>query len=374
MRTTTAFFFALTVSLGAGSASGGPKARGGGAASAAASDAHSAKSVEVAQKVYLQGAVHYKAGRLLEALAAFRASYDMVASPNSHIMIARTLRDRGDIAQAYAEYDRVVSEADEAIKRDAKYQPTADAARVERDKLRAQLTMVIVRVTNPPEDLRVVVGEKPIDRADWGKPVPVPAGALVAMGVAPGRPDQRQELSGPPGEELVVSFDYSTAPPPAPAPAAPSPPAKPADDDPKPARVAPSDLPDIPRQPPRTPPAPVDRTWTYVAYGAGGAGLVTFITFGALNHSVYKDLTDACPNMHCPPEQQDQIDKGRRYQALANVGLGVALIGAGVGTYLLLSSESAAASPVDEARRRPGHFAVTDVAVGPGSFQVRGAF
>src|SRR6185436_13847917 len=124
-------------------------------------------------------------------------------------MIARTLRDKGDIAQAYTEYDRVVTEADEAIHRDAKYQPTAEAARSERGKLREKLTMVIIRVTNPPDDLRVVVGDKPIERADWGKPVPVVAGSLVALGIAVGRPDQRKELSGPPGEELVVSFDYS---------------------------------------------------------------------------------------------------------------------------------------------------------------------
>jgi hypothetical protein len=370
MRTSPALFVALALSLGVIDAAAAPKERAGTSAKA-----QSAKSVEGAQKVYLQGAAHYKAGRLLEALAAFRASYDMVASPNSHIMIARTLRDRGDLAQAYVEYDRVVSEADEAIKRDAKYQPTADAARAERGKLREKLTMVIVRVSNPPDDLHVMVGERPIDRADWGTPVPVVAGALVALGVAAGRPDQRQELSGPAGEELVVSFDYST-PPPAPAPVEPSPPPKqPANEDLKPAHVAPNDaVPDIPRQPPRPAPPPADRTWAYVALGAGGAGLVTFVTFGALNQSVYSDLKDACPNMHCPVDRQDDIDKGRRYQVLANVGLGLAVVGGAVGTFLLLNGESSPSSPVDEASRRPHHVALTDFAVGPQSIQVRGSF
>ena len=146
----------------------------------------------------------------------------MVASPNSHIMIARTLRDKGDIAQAYAEYDRVVVEADQAILRDSKYQATADAARAERGKLREKLTMVIVRVRNPPEDLHVVVGDKPIERTEWGKPVPVKAGALVALGLPVGAPinDKRSPVF-----RATSWWCYSTTAlsPPAPVEATPAP-------------------------------------------------------------------------------------------------------------------------------------------------------
>ena len=35
-----------------------------------------------AQKVYQEGTDHYKAGHFLEALSAFRTSYEMVPSPN----------------------------------------------------------------------------------------------------------------------------------------------------------------------------------------------------------------------------------------------------------------------------------------------------
>src|SRR4051794_40427151 len=123
MRTRPALSLALGLYLSLGTAFAAPKGRPRAAnAPFAASNTKAAKTLEVAQKVYLQGTDHYRAGRLLEALAAFRASYDMVASPNSHIMIARTLRDKGDIAHAYAEYDRVVVEADQAILRDSKYQ------------------------------------------------------------------------------------------------------------------------------------------------------------------------------------------------------------------------------------------------------------
>src|SRR5262245_45850181 len=120
------------------------------------------KAKEVAQKVYVQGVDHYKAGRLVEALAAFRASYDMVPSPNSHLLSARTLRDRGDLIDAYWEFGKVVLEADAAAARDVKYESASQASRAERAKLRARLTMITIFVKEPPEDLRIMVGDRSI--------------------------------------------------------------------------------------------------------------------------------------------------------------------------------------------------------------------
>src|SRR4030095_12566462 len=136
MRTRRALSLALGLYLSLGTAFAAPKGRPRAPNAPTATSDKAAKTMEGAQKASPQGTDHYRAGRLLEALAAFRASYDMVAIPNSHIMIARTLRDKGDIAQAFVEYDRVVTEADEAIQRDSKYRATADAARSERSKLR----------------------------------------------------------------------------------------------------------------------------------------------------------------------------------------------------------------------------------------------
>ena len=66
---------------------------------------------------------------MLEALAAFRASYEIVPSANSHLMIARTLREHGDLADSFVEYDKLIPEAASAAERDAKYASTAVASR-----------------------------------------------------------------------------------------------------------------------------------------------------------------------------------------------------------------------------------------------------
>ena len=327
---------------------------------AAAPPAGGDKSRNVAQKVYLQGVDHYKAGRLAEALAAFRASYDMVPSPNSHLMIARTLRDRGELVEAYDEYAKVVSEAEEAAQRDARYTLAAEASRAERAKLRARLTMITIQVKNPPDDLRLTIGGHPIDRGQWGKPVPVTSGALVALAIAAGRPEQRQELVAVPGGELVVSFDFAA--PSQGLAGVPSPlPDKKVDA-----------IPDIPRQPSRAHPGAPDRTWGYVSLGVGAAGFVTFAIFGAINQSTFNDLQSTCPNGHCPTDRSDDVDKGRRAQVIANIGLATGVVGGTLGFILLATGGTPEKS--DELARRPRGLVVTDLSVGVGAVRVRGVF
>jgi len=296
----------------------------------------SADAKETAQKVYAQAVDHYRAGRLLEALAAFRASYDIVASPNSHLMIARAMRDHGDIVEAYAEYGRLIVEAETAAEHDPKYAATAQASRAERAKLRARLTMVTIQVKEPPDDLRITIGNQPLDKDNWGKPVPIASGALVARANATGFPEQRQDLVAIPGGELAVSFDFAADL------RARGPVAAESLAEAVPHGVSPfrsSDAtPDIPRQPSRPPRRQPDRTWAYVSFGAGAAGLATFITAGAINQSIFNKLHDQCPGGHCSPSQSADVDKGRSAQAIANVGFGVALVGATLGCVLLVNA------------------------------------
>ncbi len=332
------------------------------------------RAKEVAQKVYLQGVDHYRAGRLLEALAAFRASYDMVPSPNSHLMMARALRDRGAIVEAFVEYGKLVAEADAAAQRDPKYDATSRSARDERSKLRERLTLVTVRVKEPPQDLRVTLGNQIVERARWGEAVPVPSGAVVARATPAEGPEQHQDLVAMPGGELVVSFDFAVAPSP--------PPVTPTDDlaatpAPPPREAGPfppSDaVPDIPPAPPRKPRPSPDRTWVYTSFGAGAAGLATFITFGAIDQSIFNSVEAKCPGGHCSPSLASDIDKGRRAQTIANIGFGVALVGVTAGCVLLANGASNEARGEEAANRRRG-VALTDLSIGPHAVQVGGEF
>ena len=55
------------------------------------------------------------------ALAEFRASHDIVASPNTRLEIARCLRAMGKVVEAYAELGRTTVESKEMVAQDNRY-------------------------------------------------------------------------------------------------------------------------------------------------------------------------------------------------------------------------------------------------------------
>jgi len=95
---------------------------------------------------------------------------------------------------------------------------------------------------------------------------------------------------------------------------------------------APPAPPPAPPPPPAAPPVPA-----YVALGVGGAGLVVGVLFTGLWASAKHDGDAAC-SQGCPgPTASMWESKQSTDTALLAVGYGVAAIGAGVGTWLLLA-------------------------------------
>ncbi len=307
-----------------------------------------ASQKQQAQKLFLAAMNQYTAKRFDEAYAGFKASYDVVASPNSHLMMARCLRDGGKTLQAYREFEAVVTEAAAAAARDAKYKESEQAARTESRALRAQLALVTLRITGAPPNTRITLADQSVDITQLNDPIPVLPGKVSVVVSAPGKTDVRRDLMLSGGSEEVVSIDLAKewTPQPVAAPA----------------------------------PAPVQahasgnvmglskRQWAYVAGGVGAAGVLTFGVFGLMNNAKYGDLQDSCPNGHCPPDRSDDIDAGKRYQTIANIGLVVGVVGLGTGTTLYLMSRKSQNAP------ESGTSTVPEVAVGPGSVTVRGQF
>jgi hypothetical protein len=75
----------------------------------------------------------------------------------------------------------------------------------------------------------------------------------------------------------------------------------------------------------------------YVALGVGALGLGVSTVFLILNRGKLDDIKDNCRGNECPAIADD-VDSSRTGETLALVGLGVGLVGAGVGAYLILSS------------------------------------
>ncbi|HEX3343465.1 MAG TPA: tetratricopeptide repeat protein [Polyangiaceae bacterium] len=274
------------------------------------------------------------------ALTEFRASHEIVASPNTRLELARCLRAMGRLVAAYAELGRASVEAKELVGQDNRYQRAFDSATAERAEIEPQLGFVVLTITSPSDDTKVTVGGEEIRRAAWAEPAPAVAGETEVVVETPGHAPVRRKLTLAAGQKTALTVDAQSG-----------------------------DLPGGAAPPPPAPPAPVEagpsplRTAAYVAGGVGVAGLVTFGIAGILARSTYNDLNGACHGGPCPPDKTGEISSGKTQQTIANVGLIVGIAGvAGGGTLFVLSLGKSSSGPT------------TGLAVGPGWAGVRGRF
>lgn len=329
-----------------------------GSALAAAPAAAQGASVEnatdaqkkAAQDNFGKGMAAQKKGRHDEALTAFKASYDAVASPNSHLMVARALVELGRLEEAYVEYEKTVAEAEAAAASDKKYAQTAKASKTELADLRSKIALLTINVTGSQEGDRVTVRGRELDQSQWGKPIPVAPGSV------------RVELQTSAGQESVQEVDAEAGGSPSVSLARPA------------AGAATDDSEGMKSE--GSAEAKVDtggssmRTWAYVAGGVGVAGLAVFGVFGLMNNSKHGKLEDECTNNVCSKDLEEDADQGKTYQTIANVGLGVGIVGLAAGTVLFILSGNEEKTARHKAPPAPR----VDVGVGPRWVSVHGSF
>jgi hypothetical protein len=302
---------------------------------------------KTAEDSFKKGMAAANKGKHEEALAAFRASYDAVASPNSHLMVARTLVKLGRFAEAWNEYEKTQAEAQAAG--DPKYEQTAQAARTEGSEVRSKIALITVEVPGAPEGSRVKLGGQDLESSDWGKPIAVMPGAVrVELTLVTGEETSREVNAQAGGEETVTLTPPATGGPPG---------GEEGDSGAVEARLDENTS---------------LRTWAYVAGGVGIAGLVTFGVFGAMNNSKFSKLEDECVDKRCSKDLEEDADSGKTYQTIANVGLAVGVVGLAAGTVLFLASSSEERSA--RAKRSPAARPRVDLNVGPRWVGVNGQF
>jgi hypothetical protein len=283
---------------------------------------------EQAQSRFLRGKELMAKGAFDAALAEFRASHDIVASPNTRLEIARCLLATGKLVDAYAELGRTAVEAKELKAEDNRYQRTYEAATAERADLQPKLGFVALTIENATDATRVTVGGEEIRRAAWTEPAPVAAGTTAIVVTSPGHADVTRSVTLVSGASTALAIDAQSG--------APS------------EGAAPTLAAEAPAPTPSRKHSPL-RTGAYVAGGLGIVGLATFAIAGALAHGAYDDLETACGSGPCPASKAGEIGSGRTQQTIANVGLAVGAIGVAAGaTLFVLSLRS---GPNDAGRR-----------------------
>jgi hypothetical protein len=258
------------------------------------------------------------------ALVEFRASRDIVASPNARLEIARCLLAMGKLVEAYAELGRTTIEAKELQGEDNRYERAYDAAVAERAALQPKLGFVTLTIENASDGTKLTVGGEEVVRAAWTEPAPAVAGTTDVVVTTPGRAPVTRSVTLAAGASTSLAIDAQSG--------------------------APIDAPPVASS--EAPPAaagthgPSTRTWAYVAGGVGVVGLGTFALFGALAHSKYSQLETDCVNGACPSADAGAISGGKTDQTIANVGLVVGALGVAAGaTLFVLSRKKSDAAP-----------------------------
>ncbi|HVU02981.1 MAG TPA: hypothetical protein VHE30_14575 [Polyangiaceae bacterium] len=167
-------------------------------------DHASASEKKIAGDLYTQAMTAFDKGDLAPALEGFRSSYSHVKSPNSHFMIARTLARQGNNAEAYAELDRVIDEA-EAL--GSRYADTARAAREKQSEIRPRIGFLTVVLEDAPKDTEVTVAGERLPKEKIGKAVPVLPGDTKVTATPPGGATQSFSKNVPAGDTETLTVE-----------------------------------------------------------------------------------------------------------------------------------------------------------------------
>jgi len=299
-----------------------------------------------AESLFFRGKSYVVRKEYDKALADFHASLDIVASPNTRLLIARCLRDQGKLVAAYVEFERTLVEAKELVGVDPRYGRAIEGAQDDLKAIEPKIGFVTVHVTNATDATTVTIAHEEIRRAAWGEPAPVAVGTSEIVVATPGRAPIQTTITVAAAQRKAIDIDAAGTGDGSPSASAGGGPPAPSS--------APSDRAGL-------------RPFAYVAAGVGVAGLATFVVAGATANSKYSDLQSSCPNGACPPAKGDEISSGKTAQTIANVGLVVGIVGAGAGVTLYVLS-----MPRHATESAPPPQAA--LVVGPSWLGVRGSF
>ena len=119
-----------------------------------------------------------------------------------------------------------------------------------------------------------------------------------------------------------------------------------AEEPPPPPKPAPPPAVVQPAPPPPAPPPQAShrssgaRVAGFIVLGAGGVSAVTAVITGILANSEYQSAKDEC-SPRCP---DSEVSKGENLAWVSTIATGVAVLGVGIGTTLILTSPSGSAS------------------------------
>ncbi len=236
----------------------------------------------------------------------------LVHAPTLVVDWARALQGLGRFVEAHEKYELVLREGVNGSAPKSWVRAVEDAKK-ELDLLKPRLAWVTVVLKDPP-DAAVRIDGVVVPPAAVGVKRAADPGFPEVTVSAPGYAAFKQTVTVGPGEEKSIEVSLNKLPEVAATPLA-----------------ATNDA-YRPRQKAET-----RRIISYVAFGVGGAGLVTGGITGSLALRKRSDLKSDCIGAVCPSSSKKKIDSYHLYGTISGLGLAVGVAGLGTGLVLLLT-------------------------------------
>jgi hypothetical protein len=280
------------------------------AVSAQPEGAPSAAERQAATKTFREAQKQYEQKQYAAALELARTAFEVTGSPNARLYVARSLRELGRHAEAYEEMSATLRESTEMAQSEAKYEPTRDAAAAELALLQRRVGRVIIALADPPPGARVELNGEVVGGERLGQAIAVMPGEIVIVAKAEAAVPIERKLEISAGETRTIALAFTSQsagqgePGPAPVPADP-----------------------VPRGEPSSSGGTL-RTVGFITAGVGIAGIAAFGIAGSLAKSEFDRLETDCDGERCTDAKYaDNVDRGKRMQTVANVGLIVGAVG-----------------------------------------------
>ncbi|MFO0550123.1 MAG: hypothetical protein U0271_17145 [Polyangiaceae bacterium] len=269
-----------------------------------------------AQELFTAALDKIKANDHAGALDGLRASFEVVASPNTRLLITRELIALGRLAEAYREFiatERIAREAG-----DPKYDATAQTAVDERKALEPKLGFITIDLGGRAGELSV--GGRAVSGAEAAQPIAVDPGDVTVTFTPTGGAAETQTISVGAGAQASASFAKA------------EPPKKTESG----GSMHPFDM------------GTGQLITGSVFAGVGVVGFILFAGLGAQSASIYSDLEDQCPNNRCPAGLASDADEGKSLQLGANVSVALGAIFLAGGAAMIIPTFFAGGDKKDE--------------------------
>jgi hypothetical protein len=259
----------------------------------------------------------YKNGNVAEALPLFREVAELTHSPNAQLYVGYCLAQSAKRAEAYRAFALVLKQISEHP--DAKYEPTREAAEAQLAILNVRLAKLVILIADLPSGLAVTLDGAAVEEKTLGSSIVVEPGTHHVEASAAGLAPVRRDVSIDGGELKTLNLSLKKTEQAQPSPLTPAPVATP------PAAAPPEEKHPI-------------RAAGYVTGAVGVAGVAVFAITGLMAKSAFDKLDRECGAAGCSDSShQNDIDRGKSLQTVANIGLVVGAVGLiGGGTMVLL--------------------------------------